>query len=68
MKSEDEKLAEEQEKECKLGNKKYRITMMFSATMSSSLEKLVLRLGGLLSLGPNPIYRVCSQSERSIKI
>lgn len=54
MKSEDEKLVEEQEKECKLGIKSYRITMMFSATMTHQLEKLArkyLRCPSYISIG-----------------
>ena len=54
MKSEDEKLVEEQEKECKLGLKTYRITMMFSATMTNQLEKLArkfLRCPSYISIG-----------------
>jgi len=54
MKSEEEKLVEEQEKECKLGLKSYRITMMFSATMTNQLEKLArkyLRCPSYISIG-----------------
>lgn len=54
LKSEDEKIAEIQEKECKQGVKKYRITMMFSATMSPALEKLArkfLRCPSYISIG-----------------
>jgi ATP-dependent RNA helicase DDX23/PRP28 len=54
LKSEDEKIAEQQEKECKLGNKKYRITMMFSATMTRNLENLArkyLRCPSYISIG-----------------
>jgi ATP-dependent RNA helicase DDX23/PRP28 len=54
LKSEDEKLNEEQEKECKLGIKTYRITMMFSATMTNQLEKLArkyLRCPSYISIG-----------------
>lgn len=54
LKSDDEKLAEEQEKETKLGLKTYRITMMFSATMTNQLEKLArkyLRCPSYISIG-----------------
>jgi ATP-dependent RNA helicase DDX23/PRP28 len=54
LKSEDEKIAELQEKECIQGVKKYRITMMFSATMSPALEKLArkyLRCPSYISIG-----------------
>jgi len=54
LKSEDEKVIEEQEKECKLGIKRYRVTIMFSATMNSSLEKLArkyLRGPSYISIG-----------------
>lgn len=54
LKSEDEKVIEEQENESKLGIKSYRITMMFSATMTNSLEKLArkyLRCPSYISIG-----------------
>ena len=61
LKSEDEvripfiqKTAEEQELQCKLGQKKFRITMMFSATMTQTLEKLArkyLRCPSYISIG-----------------
>lgn len=54
FKSEDETLAEKQEREFKMGQKKYRITMMFSATMNPSLEKLArkyLRCPAYISIG-----------------
>ena len=54
LKSEDEKLVEEQERESKLGLHSYRITMMFSATMTNQLEKLArkyLRCPSYISIG-----------------
>ena len=54
LKSDDENLAELQENECKTGDKLYRITMMFSATMTPSLEKLArkyLRCPSYISIG-----------------
>jgi ATP-dependent RNA helicase DDX23/PRP28 len=54
LKSNDEELIEEQEKESKLGGKNYRVTMMFSATMTSSLEKLArkyLRCPSYVTIG-----------------
>ena len=54
LKSIDEKLAEIEEKECKEGNKNYRITMMFSATMNPTLESLArkyLRCPSYISIG-----------------
>jgi ATP-dependent RNA helicase DDX23/PRP28 len=43
-----------QEIQCKLGQKKFRITMMFSATMTAQLEKLArkyLRCPSYISIG-----------------
>jgi len=54
LKSEDEKVAEQQETECKNGDKLYRITMMFSATLTPQLEKLArkyLRCPSYISIG-----------------
>jgi len=54
LKSEDESLAELQEQECKQGDKLYRITMMFSATLTPQLEKLArkyLRCPSYISIG-----------------
>jgi ATP-dependent RNA helicase DDX23/PRP28 len=54
LKSENEKLAEVQEKESQQGIAKYRITMMFSATMTKELEKLArkyLRAPSYISIG-----------------
>jgi ATP-dependent RNA helicase DDX23/PRP28 len=54
LKSADEKIAELEEKECKSGQKDYRITMMFSATMNPTLESLArkyLRCPAYISIG-----------------
>lgn len=54
LKSEDEILIEEQENQCKLGIKNFRVTIMFSATMNNSLEKLArnyLRCPSYISIG-----------------
>jgi ATP-dependent RNA helicase DDX23/PRP28 len=54
LKSADEELIEEQEKESRLGGKNYRITMMFSATMTTTLERLArkyLRCPSYVTIG-----------------
>eukprot|EP00357_Protocruzia_adherens_P017219 CAMPEP_0115033094 /NCGR_PEP_ID=MMETSP0216-20121206/39612_1 /TAXON_ID=223996 /ORGANISM="Protocruzia adherens, Strain Boccale" /LENGTH=740 /DNA_ID=CAMNT_0002411245 /DNA_START=34 /DNA_END=2256 /DNA_ORIENTATION=+ len=54
MKSDDEKVAEMQEQFCQMGEKKFRITQMFSATMPPACERIAqkyLKCPSFISVG-----------------